>query len=105
MGKLDRDGRVIVAEGGSCPSLERLSNGDLLVAYRDDTHSKMCVSVTRPTDCGRTWRKEHTFAYADDERILVVHHNQPPPAVGERDIEGVFYVERDEEPGWRGDVG
>ena len=47
-----------------------------------------------------------SFAYAADERILVVHHNQPPPAVGgERDIEGVFYVERDEEPAWRGDVG
>ena len=63
MGKLERDGRVIVAEGGSCPSLERLGNGDLLVAYRDDTHSKTCVSMTRSTDCGRTWRKEHTFAY------------------------------------------
>ena len=63
MGRLDRVGRVIVAEGGSCPSLERLGNGDLLVAYRDDTHSKSCVSVTRSTDCGRTWRKEHTFAY------------------------------------------
>ncbi len=37
MGRLKRAGRVIVAEGGSCPSLERLSNGDLLVAYRDDT--------------------------------------------------------------------
>ena len=46
-----------------------------------------------------------SFAYADDERILVVHHNQPPAAVGERDIEGVFYVERDEEPAWHGDVG
>ena len=71
MGRLDRVGRVIVAEGGSCPSLERLGNGDLLVAYRDDTHSKSCVSVTRSTDCGRTWRKEHTFAYgaaADRER-------------------------------------
>ena len=45
-----------------------------------------------------------SFAYAGDERILVVHHNQPPPAVGKRDIEGVFYVERDEEPAWRGDV-
>ena len=33
--------RVIVAEGGSYPSLERLGNG-LLVAYRDDTHSKSC---------------------------------------------------------------
>ena len=54
MGKLDRDGRVIVAEGGSCPSLERLSNGDLLVAYRDDTHSKMCVSGTR-SPLGATW--------------------------------------------------
>ena len=63
MGKLERDGRVIVAEGGICPSLERLSNGDLLVAYRDDTHSRTCVSVTRSTDCGRTWRKEHTFPY------------------------------------------
>ena len=63
MGRLERDRRVIVAEGGSCPSLERLGNGDLLVAYRDDTHSKTCVSVTRSTDCGRTWRKEHTFAY------------------------------------------
>ena len=37
MGRLERAGRVIVAEGGSCPSWERLSNGDLLVAYRDDT--------------------------------------------------------------------
>ena len=45
-----------------------------------------------------------SFACAGDERILVVHHNQPPPAVGKRDIEGVFYVERDEEPAWRGDV-
>ena len=50
-------------KGEVAPPLERLSNGDLLVAYRDDTCSKTCVSVTRSTDCGRTWRKEHTFAY------------------------------------------
>ena len=86
MGKLERNGRVIVAEGGSCPSLERLTNGDLLVAYRDDTHSKMCVSVTRSTDCGRTWRKEHTFAYgasaerADEE--FYGHHGMAQLADG-----------------------
>lgn len=34
-----------------------------------------------------------SIAYADDERILLVHHNQQPPKVAERDIEGVFYVE------------
>ena len=45
-----------------------------------------------------------SFAYAADERILVVHHNQPPPAVGARDLEGMFYVERKEEAAWRGDV-
>ena len=86
MGTLDRDGRVIVAEGGSCPSLERLSNGDLLVAYRDDTHSKSCVSVTRSTDCGRTWRKEHTFAYgASAERTdeqFYGHHGMAQLADG-----------------------
>ena len=86
MGKLERDGRVIVAEGGSCPSLERLGNGDLLVAYRDDTFSKLCVSVTRSTDCGRTWRKEHTFAYgASAERTdeqFYGHHGMAQLADG-----------------------
>ena len=36
-----------------------------------------------------------SFAYADDERILAVHHTQPPPGVSARDIEGVFYLEED----------
>ena len=62
MGHLIRQNRVIVATGGSCPSLERLSNGDLIVAYRDDTMPYSCVSVTRSTDRGNTWNKEHTFA-------------------------------------------
>ena len=86
MGKLERDGRVIVAEGGSCPSMERLSNGDLLVSYRDDTLDRIGVSVTRSTDGGRTWRKEHTFAYglsADeaDERFYG-HHGMAQLADG-----------------------
>ena len=62
MGRLDRVQRHR-GGSGSCPSLERLSNGDLPVADRDDTHSRSCVSVTRSSDGGRTWRKEHTFAY------------------------------------------
>ena len=86
MGKLKRDGRVIVAEGGSCPSLERLSNGDLLVAYRDDTLPRLGVSVTRSTDGGRTWRKEHTFAYgASAERTddqFYGHHGMAQLADG-----------------------
>ena len=61
MGRLKRLDRVIVAIGGSCPSLERLSNGELLVAYRDDTKDRLCVSLTRSTDAGHTWHKEHTF--------------------------------------------
>ncbi len=61
MGQLKRQERVIVAIGGSCPALERLSNGDLLVAYRDETKRQACVSLTRSTDGGLTWKKEHTF--------------------------------------------
>ena len=61
MGRLRRLDRVVVAIGGSCPSLERLSNGELLIAYRDDTRDRICVSLTRSTDAGRTWHKEHTF--------------------------------------------
>ena len=61
MGHLIRQNRVIVATGGSCPSIERLSNGDLLVAYRDDTQPWGCISLTRSTDGGNTWRKEQTF--------------------------------------------
>ena len=61
MGRLKRVDRVVVAIGGSCPSLERLDNGDLLVAYRDDTVSPIRISVTRSTDGGRTWKKELTF--------------------------------------------
>ena len=38
-----------------------------------------------------------SIAYADEERILLVHHNQPPPAVCLRDIEGVFYIEDDDD--------
>ena len=34
-----------------------------------------------------------SISYADGERILMVYHNQPPPMVCKRDIEGVFYVE------------
>ena len=62
MGKLKRVDRVIVAVGGSCPALERLDNGDLLVSYRDDTFSPCRISLTRSRDGGRTWTKELTFA-------------------------------------------
>ena len=62
MGKLRRVDRVVVAVGGICPSLERLSNGDLLVAYRDETQSRVCVGLTRSVDGGRTWQKQHTFS-------------------------------------------
>ena len=36
-----------------------------------------------------------SIAYADEERILMVHHNQPPPRVCAMDIEGVFYIEEE----------
>jgi len=61
MGKRKRIDRTIVALGGSCPSLERLNNGDLLVAYRDDTKDHLCISLTRSVNAGRTWQQEHTF--------------------------------------------
>ena len=63
MGILKRVDRVIVAVGGTCPALERLDNGDLLVAYRDDLLSPdHRVSLTRSVDGGRTWSKEFTFS-------------------------------------------
>ena len=77
MGHLIRQNRVIVATGGSCPSLERLSNGDLLVAYRDDTQPWSCISLTRSTDCGNTWCKEQTFTQGvgpGDESPFYGHH-------------------------------
>jgi len=77
MGHLIRQNRVIVATGGSCPSLERLSNGDLLIAYRDDTQPWSCISLTRSTDGGNTWRKEQTFTEGvrpGDESPFYAHH-------------------------------
>ena len=46
----------------------------------------MCVSVTRSTDCGQTWRKEHTFAYGasaerEDEEFYG-HHGMAQLADG-----------------------
>ncbi|MAE60997.1 MAG: hypothetical protein CMJ49_06525 [Planctomycetaceae bacterium] len=101
MGHLLRQNRAIVATGGSCPMLERLSNGDLLVAYRKDTQPRVGMVVTRSTDDGDTWRKEHIFTKgsgADDERILLVDHNQPPPRVCDRDFDGVFCTEQVDDP-------
>ncbi len=66
MGRLERVDRVIVAVGGSCPALERLDNGDLLVSYRDDTLSPYRISLTRSQDGGRTWTKESSFAFGRD---------------------------------------
>ncbi len=85
MGHLLRRNRVIVANGGKCPSLERLSNGDLLVAYCDITQPGVCISLTRSKDGGNTWCKEHTFAEGagpGDESMFYGHHGMAQLADG-----------------------
>lgn len=85
MGRLRRLERTIVATGGSCPTLERLDNGDLLIAYRDDTVQPRRISLTRSTNGGRNWQKEFTFSAGrgpGDPNAFYGHHGMTQLADG-----------------------